>query len=264
MDPKNDAEVSRFDFETQASSFDDRAGLGRELAAKGADAIVRRVGTEARVVEIGAGTGEIGVELAARLPRYVGLDSSPSMLEVFRQRAGTPPELLAADADRSWPIESGSVDAVFFGRVVHLLDPGHVLDELVRVAHQRGLVVLLGRRARDEHAPAERSRREMHRLLTARGLVPRSTAPFLDALVARGASPAPPEVVGRRAARSSYRRILDGWRNKSGLAGLALPRDVRDEVLDDLEKWARALGPLDAEVETEETYVLEALELARR
>ena len=43
-------------------------------------------GADDLVLELGAGTGEIGVHLA-RLPvRYVGLDSSQAMLDVFRAR----------------------------------------------------------------------------------------------------------------------------------------------------------------------------------
>ena len=50
------------------------------------------------VVELGAGTGEIGAHLA-RLPlRYVGLDSSPAMLDVFRAKAA--PCLTIADRRR--------------------------------------------------------------------------------------------------------------------------------------------------------------------
>ena len=51
--------------------------------------LVERVnaGADDLVVELGSGTGEIGAHLA-RLPvRYVGLDSSPAMLDVFRSKA---------------------------------------------------------------------------------------------------------------------------------------------------------------------------------
>ena len=65
-----------------------------------AGAIVERAGARADdlVVELGAGTGEIGVHLA-RLPiRYVGLDGSAAMLEVFRAKAAdASPELIVAD-----------------------------------------------------------------------------------------------------------------------------------------------------------------------
>lgn len=49
---------------------------------------------------------------------------------------------------------------------------------------------------------------------------------------------------------------------REGLGGLVLPPGVQDEVLRELEAWAAAeIGDLDAEQETEETYVLEGARL---
>ena len=69
----------------QASRYDARVGLPESVSAAVARAIVEQAnaGADDLVLELGAGTGEIGVHLA-RLPvRYVGLDSSPAMLDLF-------------------------------------------------------------------------------------------------------------------------------------------------------------------------------------
>ena len=55
-------------FAAQASHYDARVGLPESVSA---------------AVELGAGTGEIEVPLARLLVRYVGLDSSPAMLDVL-------------------------------------------------------------------------------------------------------------------------------------------------------------------------------------
>jgi ubiquinone/menaquinone biosynthesis C-methylase UbiE len=78
--------VGRFD--RQAERFDRRAGLAPGVAREVAMALVRTVSLRADdvVLEIGAGTGAIGCELLQLGPRYVGLDLSHRMLDVFRRK----------------------------------------------------------------------------------------------------------------------------------------------------------------------------------
>lgn len=266
-----EGQISRFDFETQAASFDDRASMGEAVTVAAAEAILRHVGPSSSelLVEIGAGTGEIGVQLARRTEGYVGLDASAAMLEVFARRAApSSPRLLVADANARWPFEDGTVRGVFLARVLHLLDRPHVIGELERVAHARGLIVLLGRRVRERSAPAARLRRRLHELLEAMGYVPRRAEKdgtrLVDELLERGATRIEPEVVARRSVRTSYRIEFDAWRNKGGLAGLSLPSHVREEVLGELERWAAGeVSDLEADVEAKESYVLEGASLRR-
>ena len=56
--------------------------------------------------------------------------------------------LVRADANRGWPVEDGSVKAVFASRVVHLLDCDHVRSELERVCVPGGYF-LVGHVSRD-------------------------------------------------------------------------------------------------------------------
>jgi hypothetical protein len=55
-------------FDAQASHYDARVGLPESVSA---------------AVELGAGIDEIGVPLALSPVRYIGLDSSPAMLDLF-------------------------------------------------------------------------------------------------------------------------------------------------------------------------------------
>jgi len=72
-------------FDAQASHYDARAGLPESVSAAVARAIVERAhaGADDLVVEQGTGPGEIGVPLARLPDRYVGLDSSLAMLDLF-------------------------------------------------------------------------------------------------------------------------------------------------------------------------------------
>lgn len=265
----DDEQVSRFEFETQAMSFDERASLGPEIARAATAAIVARVGLGAAdvLLEIGAGTGELGVHLAAATSGYLGLDGSEAMLALFRRRAAEhvpalTPSLVFADANQPWPVAAASVRCVFLSRVFHLLDRAHVLDELERVKDPRGLAVVLGRRVRDPDAPAARLRRRLHAMLEDLRYEPRrperATSELVQILIARGGAHLAPEPVARRTLVTSYRIELDAWRFKGGIAGISLPREIRELVLDDLETWARGeVSDLEAPVDAGEAYVIE-------
>ena len=88
-------------FDGQAEAFDRRAGLLPALCRQIAATVVELGGGETAdlVVEAGAGTGEIGVWLAAQR-RYVGFDLSSGMLRQFRDRlAGSTAGCLLVRAD---------------------------------------------------------------------------------------------------------------------------------------------------------------------
>lgn len=72
-------------FEDQAASFDRRAGLPPGVAAEVADAIAAAAEMSSGdvLLEIGVGTGEIGVHLAGLPIRYAGIDSAEAMLRAF-------------------------------------------------------------------------------------------------------------------------------------------------------------------------------------
>ena len=124
-------------FDEQAESFDQRAGLPAGVA----DSIVReflllaQVGPGDVVLEVGAGTGQIGMALCQHPLHYVGFDVSVAMLDLFRRRCSgntRPVSLIEADGNSPWPAGDGSVRAVFSSRTVHLLDAGHVVVEFFR------------------------------------------------------------------------------------------------------------------------------------
>jgi SAM-dependent methyltransferase len=123
-------------------------------------------------VEIGAGTGEFGRQLAALSRRYVGLDLSRPMLARFRAKLeGGPPtaSLVQAELNRPWPLRDGASDAVVAARVVHLLDSNLVATEARRVCRPGGCL-LIGRMEHDEHGLRGRLRRERQRLFATHGV----------------------------------------------------------------------------------------------
>jgi SAM-dependent methyltransferase len=107
------------------------------------------------VVELGVGTGRIAVPIAAEGIRVVGVDSSPGMLAVCRQRAelaGVADRLDLRLGDLREPPVEGPVDIVIcpFRSFLHLEDDA---DRRTALAAVRELLEPGGRLAFDVFAP---------------------------------------------------------------------------------------------------------------
>lgn len=257
-------------FDAQALEFDRRVGLPeqdcRAIAAAALALADVRAGDA--LAEIGAGTGMIGSWFLAHPVRYLGLDLSRGMLEVFRHRPGIRrPWLVQADGARPWPFPDGSMRAVFSSRAIHLLPLEHVVDELFRVGAPAGSACLLGWVERRPDSVKARLSREMQGRLRERGFLPRGAGGrrLLAAGRERGARDLARTTVVRRTVLQSPRQALDQWASKPGLGGLVLPPGVQEGVLRGLSAWAAdTFGDLDAAHESEETYVLEGVRLPER
>src|SRR5262245_26686959 len=125
-----------FGFDDQADDFTERAGLPADAAASVARTIRELVEPRRSdvILDVGAGTGEIGSELSKLAVRYVGVDVSRPMLSTFRSRATGRLMLIHADADRDWPLRSRTVRAILCSRSAHLLAAEHLVAESARVA----------------------------------------------------------------------------------------------------------------------------------
>lgn len=260
-------------FDALAEGFDRRAGLEAAAAAGVAAGVLELVGPVAGghcALELGAGTGEIGLELAGLAERYVGVDASAPMLGVFRSKVEGHPELrrrpllVQADADGDWPVRSGSVSVVFASRVAHLLEAGHVVAESRRVCRRGGCFVV-GRVERTGVKQILRQEREA--IAARRGLGSgrsgtRRTRTLFDAFVAAGAEPLPARTVASWTATTSAREVIAGWEAMPSMGGQDVDPFTRAAVLDELREWARGhLGDLDRPESFTEDYTLEGARL---
>jgi len=98
-----------------------------EVSGRIATAIVSPVEEnfgEPAFLELGVGTGRVGVPIVARGYRFVGVDTNPAMLEVMRHKiagVGRKVKLIEADA-RNLPFGKDSFQAVIGVHIWHLLD----------------------------------------------------------------------------------------------------------------------------------------------
>jgi len=105
---------------------------------------IERLLRRGSVLDVGCGTGELTVAVAARGYRVVGLDRSHGMLGVFQGRSG---RRVVQGSSEALPFRSGSFDLVVtIATLHHVGGPDTVramLRDLVRVARSPGGVVLV-------------------------------------------------------------------------------------------------------------------------
>lgn len=256
-------------FDGQAAVFEDRAGLPADLSRDIASAVldIGAAGNDDLIVEIGPGTGQIGEWLGPPM-RYIGMDYSAGMLREFHRRLrGVPPGnrlLIQVDANATWPIDDRVARVVFSSRALHLLEHEHVASEVFRIARPPEATLIIGRVQRDHNSIRTRMAREMIERLRSHGFEGRrgeqQNRKLVESCRRRGAKIADPVSVAAWRVSTSPRQSVDSWRCLKGLGGIPVPTKIRHEILAELETWAEEeFGGLDQQMESEETYVLQAL-----
>lgn len=253
-------------FDGQAADFDLRAGLPAGVAPRIAAAVAELAPAgSGAILDVGAGTGQIGEHLAGGRSRYLGMDVSGPMLAVFRRKLGGG-ALVRADAGAPWPIASGKVKLVFLSRAAHLLPPAVLVEESLRVASPEGAVIVFGGVRSEPESLRAVVRREMRQLLAEHGFEARragdSQGRLTGALAERGGEVLPVRIAASWSVVHRAGDALAAWRAKAGLGGRAVAPEVQDRVLRRLEEWIRErYGSLDVALDATERYELAAVRL---
>lgn len=269
----SEARHQRAAFDYQATSFDRRAGLPDQYCPEIARTILElaEVQSGELIVEVGAGTGQIGQWLARSPAFYIGFDLSARMLEQFQERIQdakiTQWSLLEADGNQTWPVGDGSAKAIFSSRSLHLLETERVLAESYRVARHGGAILLIGRVERSPESVKAKMQQKMRELMAERGYTGRGGRQFkeqlIEALRQRGATAIEPVTAARWSVSSSPQDSIANWQNKPGLGGIeTLPQEDKRMILQELTHWAKAtFGEIEHPITSEEAYVLQGVYL---
>ena len=257
------------DFDTQATSYNERVGFPDEAIDPIVMAICKMIpeAGEAVLLELGAGTGTLGIALAKQLGSYIGMDQSSAMLNQATSSGRFPPgvNMLVADASKPWPIESDLVQCFFTSRALHLFDLDNVCSELQRTADPVGAIFLVGRVERDRDSLHSVLRREMRRYLREAGYIARDGFRAWEQLATvlsewNGKMLAPRTVASWQRSRSPA-QMLSAWENKPGLGGLSIPDEEKTAILSRLRVWAEEnwYNDFDKLCEINESYVLRGI-----
>ncbi|NEQ07200.1 MAG: class I SAM-dependent methyltransferase [Moorea sp. SIO1G6] len=258
-------------FDDQAKTFEARTGLSELTCQAVAETAFQLAEIQARdcIVEVGAGTGQIGQWFTSESVQYLGFDLSEPMLQEFRQHLDHPRDnfkIVQGDANQYWPVKDGTANLIFSSRTLHLLNLEHIVSESWRIAHAERAVVLMGTVQRQKNSVKNQMRDQMQTLLAKETLQGRQKNKLMHQLIERftqdGAQTIEPMVVSSWKVVSTPRQSLDSWRGKANLAGIELGDEIKHNVLDQLEVWAQAtFGGLDQPIESEETYILQGVRL---
>lgn len=160
------------DYDVEADRYDESRG-GQERARVAAEALHRLLPERGTVLDIAAGTGIVGAELAALGHLVHGIDLSAGMLHKATVRL--PGHVLNADA-ASLPVATGRVAAVVAVWLLHLVpDSDAVLAEVARVLSPGGVLLATvdktdAQRVAEDRDPAAGRAQDGLALLTARAL----------------------------------------------------------------------------------------------
>lgn len=259
------------DFDKQAPSYDQRVGLPPAVAQKVARAVVGlpQKSSILKVLEIGAGTGEIGCEIAKLVQQYIAMDSSAGMLEQFRLRCQNQQvhaTLIKADGNEQWPVEPGQVNVIFGSRALHLLNFEHLTKELKRLSQHDRVWLIIGNVKKAPESIPFLMRKKMRELLKAQGIAGRSgkklQAQLSQFFAERGMTVKPKLQVATWQREDAPVHALDSWRSKSGLAGIDIPRGVKNQILNQVEAWAiEYFGDIHKKQPTTYHYELNAIQI---
>jgi ubiquinone/menaquinone biosynthesis C-methylase UbiE len=136
-------------FDRAADYYDRTRALPDEAMAQLIPSLAASLPPAEPCLEIGVGTGRIGLPLARAGVRLVGVDISRQMLAKLRGKSrGAWPKLAVADATRL-PFADHTFGGAIAAHVLHLIPAWKVaVDEMVRVLRPGG-VLLANRGARD-------------------------------------------------------------------------------------------------------------------
>jgi ubiquinone/menaquinone biosynthesis C-methylase UbiE len=252
--------VNRVSFDGQAGTYDARAGIPNPICAQVSRFLFQGLSYASTLVDVGAGTGVLGILLAADL-RYIGIDLSRPMLEQYKVRGR-----VQADAETTWPLTDHCADVILFSRSAHLLKSEATLGEVLRVG-KKGARIFIGRVRRPRESAGEQLKRTMQHMLRDRG-VPgrngeRAARDFLETLERHGARRLPEWLSDSWSEDEAILDSIESWKGKDGLAGRVVDDGLKAQVLDELTVWAEEqFGDLTKPQPVSRHYQLECVQLA--
>lgn len=228
-------------FDAIAANYDGVRGHPPEVAEQIGRAIAAMAGTNARVLELGVGTGRIALPVAAAGCRVAGIDISAEMLRIARAKERDQTLWLVQGTIERLPFADGVFDATLAVHVLHLArDWRAALAEALRVLRSGG-VFIQGRDWRDPQSCVGRLRSKLRETLIE--LLPGSRPPGAGAAVGQalaklGATVEPEMVVATWVAPISPAQVLAEMESRSDAETWVLDDATLRTAIQRLRTWA--------------------------
>ena len=212
-----------------------------------------------RLLELGVGSGRIALPFIRAGYDYTGVDISPKMLGLLRQKLGSDPHratLLEADVS-ALPLPDRSVDAVIAVHILHLVETVRALAEVLRVSRPGG-VLIWGWDDSDPQSERAAIRKHYRSYVKQHGLSTEAWEKNNEGrawLAAHGVPTPETEVAARWTVRYTARRVMDSIVRREWSSTFDTPDALHAAAVADLEAWAgEKLGDLAAERSCESEF----------
>jgi len=249
-------------FDQVAEVYDKTRPLFAATVDVGIQSLLDAAGDGARILEVGTGTGRVGVPLQQRGADLIGCDLSAKMLA--RQREKYPAARLVQSDAAFLPFPANRFDAILTVHVMHLIGPWReALREFKRVLREGGIFLNVRTYESVGESIRWRIRDHWRSWLKEHGVDIRHPGAqdeeeIRAELRRMGARLKEVEVV-RFPHRYSLRLQLDRYAGRVFSDTWSVPEDLYQASLDELRDWVKlAYGDLDMEREDTVRFVFDA------
>jgi ubiquinone/menaquinone biosynthesis C-methylase UbiE len=253
-------------YDTTASTFERYRSLPSTVveAVRSAIRNTARLPEQARVLDLGAGTGRIGKAFLAAGDFYVGVDSSLGMLQEFSAKPEfreSKTSLLAQAEGHQLPFKNASFDLVLLMQVLNSANWRPMLDECLRVLRPGGIIGVGHTKSPESGVDAQLKRRlaaileDMHVPWHQPREWRRQALAWLEDVSAHHWHCD----AARWKVTTSAEEFLS--RHRTGAKFAALPLAIQQESLAKLSAWAEVnFGPVNAGFEEQHSFALSIFE----
>ena len=251
-------------FDRVAHCYDETRGMPPEAARRVSDAIariLRGVSPSPRLIEVGVGTGRMAVPLAEAGVRVTGIDISPNMLGVLREKRRDI-DVMLAEASRP-PLREAAFDAALFVHILHLVpDAEATLCATARLVRPGGVILFgfdqgrIGQREQADAIIAHAVEEIAHVPIPTRDAHDEARATTERVLGDLGASVST-TIVASWPERARGRTMIERLSRKDYSSSWLIPDAALPAVIDRVTPQLDALyGGLDREIEWTRTFQL--------
>jgi ubiquinone/menaquinone biosynthesis C-methylase UbiE len=248
-------------FDRAASIYDQTRPLFEPIAKHGIQAILDITGPNARILDVGTGTGRISVPLLQRGADLIGCDISSKMLSRLKDKF---PSARIAKADASiLPFSSAHFDIVLTVHVMHLIPPWReALREFQRVLKPTGMYLNVRTWAPGEVSIRDQLRNYWRQWLDNQGVSVRHVgiqdpSELLQELQVLGGHWTEVEVM-RYTLPFTLREELDRFASRTSSEMWDIPDAIFDASLKELRTWVDGeFEYLDQQLEDEVRFVID-------